>query len=128
VNPEKWHLKDVVSLLCEHSQRATYGAVGGLVGLPARSVMFGQPKTPTNSFVVSKKKAATQLATRSPSATQLSSPVPWLFRLLQRLQLGCTRTGSQAHMSHYWPVPNYSFKRTAATGCATIMRYAAAAA
>ena len=55
MNPEKWHLKDVVSLLCKHSQRATYSAVGGLVGLPARSVMFGQPKTPANSFVVSKK-------------------------------------------------------------------------
>jgi hypothetical protein len=45
----------LVAALERHTQRATYGAVGGVVGLPAQSVMSGQPKTPRNSWVVSAK-------------------------------------------------------------------------
>lgn len=44
----------VIEVLARHSQRATYGAVGGLIGFPAQSVMSGKPKTPRNSWVVSK--------------------------------------------------------------------------
>ena len=43
----------VVELLDLYGQRATYGAVGGVVGRPAQSVMQGQPKTHRNSWVVS---------------------------------------------------------------------------
>lgn len=46
-------LLHVVELLDRHAQRATYGAVGGVIGLPALSVMKGQPKTHRNSWVVS---------------------------------------------------------------------------
>ena len=46
----------VLVALDRHLQRATYAAVGGVVGLPARSVMLGQAKSAMNSWVVSKKK------------------------------------------------------------------------
>lgn len=49
------HLTFVIALLDRHHQRATYGAVGSVVGLPARSVMFGRPKSAINSWVVSAK-------------------------------------------------------------------------
>ena len=49
------HLTDVIATLARNSQRATYGAVGALVGLPAQSVMHGQSKCPQNSWVVSKR-------------------------------------------------------------------------
>ena len=55
MNPERYELKEIVAVLSKHAQRATYGAVGGLVHLPARSVMFGQPKTHANSYVVAVK-------------------------------------------------------------------------
>jgi hypothetical protein len=50
------HLESVIAALDRHHQRATYGAVGGVVGLPARSLMFGRPKCAPNSWVVSAKK------------------------------------------------------------------------
>lgn len=46
-------LARLVEALERHSQRATYGAVAGVVGLVARSVMQGQVKGPRNSWVVS---------------------------------------------------------------------------
>ncbi|HEU4665751.1 MAG TPA: hypothetical protein VFS55_17110 [Dokdonella sp.] len=46
------HLEAIVELLAKHAQRATYGAVGGVVGLPARSLMSGRPRSRANSFVV----------------------------------------------------------------------------
>jgi len=49
------HVDSIVAVLARHAQRATYGAVGGVVGLPARSVMSGCARTPANSFVVSAK-------------------------------------------------------------------------
>lgn len=50
-----YQLADIVKTLSRHTQRATYGAVGGLVGRLARSVMSGQAKSPDNSWVVSAK-------------------------------------------------------------------------
>ena len=49
-------LEALLGSLEHHTQRATYGAVGGLVGLPAQSVMHGRPKTPRNSWVVSAER------------------------------------------------------------------------
>ena len=48
-------LERLLSSLERHCQRATYGAVGGVFGLPARSVMSGLPRVPRNSWVVSAK-------------------------------------------------------------------------
>lgn len=53
---KKEHLAMVVATLERYSQRATYGAVGGIVGLPARSVMQGEAKNHRNSWVVSIRK------------------------------------------------------------------------
>lgn len=50
-----YQLRDIVCALSRHTQRATYAAVGGLVGRLARSVMSGQAKSPDNSWVVSVK-------------------------------------------------------------------------
>nr|AAS92966.1 hypothetical protein [uncultured bacterium] len=67
----EWQLEDVVSRLARHSQRATYGAVGGVVGRIARSVMSGQPKTPANSFVVSASSGEPTGYTQSERHTSL---------------------------------------------------------
>ena len=48
------NLDEIVERLYKYGQRASYGAVGEMVGRPARSVMSGRPKTPRNSWVVSK--------------------------------------------------------------------------
>jgi len=48
-------LSVVVERLHKHGQRATYAAVGGLVGRLPLSVMHGQMKSPENSWVVAKK-------------------------------------------------------------------------
>lgn len=53
---KKEHLAVVVATLERYSQRATYGAVGGIVGLPAQSVMQGEAKNHRNSWVVSIQK------------------------------------------------------------------------
>lgn len=45
----------ILAVQDRHLQRATYAAVGGVVGLPAQSVMQGRPKTAMNSWVVSKR-------------------------------------------------------------------------
>ena len=45
-------LNQIVALFEQHSQRATYGAVGGVVGRLPRSVMQGRPRNPRNSWVV----------------------------------------------------------------------------
>ncbi len=49
-------LDEVLSALDRRHQRATYAAVGGVVGLPAQSVMQGRQKATINSWVVSKKR------------------------------------------------------------------------
>ena len=43
----------IIEHLARHRQRATYGALAGLVGGVARSVMGRHPRTPRNSWVVS---------------------------------------------------------------------------
>lgn len=50
-------LDAIVTLLDRHRQRATYGAVAGLLGTPQQSLMKGRPKTPLYSWVVNKEKA-----------------------------------------------------------------------
>jgi hypothetical protein len=60
-------LEELIARLDRHGQRATYGAVGAVVGRLARSVMSGRVKEPRNSWVVSKQ---TGLPTRySPAQT-----------------------------------------------------------
>ena len=49
------NFEEVLDRLFKYGQRATYAGVGGLVGLPARSVMRGRPRTKKNSWVVAKK-------------------------------------------------------------------------
>jgi hypothetical protein len=48
-------LPTVLDRLHQYGQRATYAALGGIIGQPARSVMHGQPKTPRNSWIVAKQ-------------------------------------------------------------------------
>ena len=55
MNPKKAQLASIVAMLDQHSQRATYGAVGGVVGLPAQSVMQGELKSHRNAWVVAAK-------------------------------------------------------------------------
>lgn len=64
VLPEPWghvvqskevQLEGVLMALNQRLQRATYAAVGGVVGLPAQSVMQGRQKAAMSSWVVSKK-------------------------------------------------------------------------
>ncbi|MGO9314646.1 MAG: hypothetical protein ACLQBD_19710 [Syntrophobacteraceae bacterium] len=50
-----WTLDTILNLLSRYSQRATYGAVGGVLGVPARFVMLGRPRNPRNSWVVNKR-------------------------------------------------------------------------
>jgi hypothetical protein len=45
-------LDGIVHQLNAHKQRATYGAVAELVGVLARGLMSGRPKTPRYSWVV----------------------------------------------------------------------------
>jgi hypothetical protein len=47
-------LDEILTRLDKRKQRATYGAVAGIVGGLARSVMSGRPKTLKNSWVVAK--------------------------------------------------------------------------
>ena len=53
-------LNDVVELLDRHHQRATYGAVAGVLDLPTRFLMGGLPRAPRYSWVVN---ARTRLPT-----------------------------------------------------------------
>ena len=46
-------LSKIISALSRNRQRASYGAVGRIVGLPAQSVMSGRSKTAESSWVVS---------------------------------------------------------------------------
>ena len=47
-------LKRVLDLLNQHHQRATYGAVAGLLGKKPRSLMQGLPRDWRHSWVVNK--------------------------------------------------------------------------
>lgn len=50
--PPPYSLDAVITLLDKHHQRATHGAVGALIGVQARSVMNGLPRSPRHSWVV----------------------------------------------------------------------------
>ena len=50
--PPPYSLETIVGLLDQHHQRATYAAVGALVGVQPRAVMLGLPKEPRYSWVV----------------------------------------------------------------------------
>ena len=54
VHKRRERVAGIVELLEQHSQRVTYGALGDYVGLPARSVMQGEPKNERNAWVVAK--------------------------------------------------------------------------
>ncbi len=47
-----WTIDEIVTLLKEHSQRATYGAVAGVLKRPARGLMKGRPHSHQDSWVV----------------------------------------------------------------------------
>jgi hypothetical protein len=50
----KWTLDEVVALLNEHHQRATYGAIAKVVGRSPRGLMRGRHNPHENSWVVAK--------------------------------------------------------------------------
>jgi len=50
-----WTLDTILNLLNQYRRRATYGAVGEVLGVPARSVIRGRPRNPRHSWVVNKK-------------------------------------------------------------------------
>ena len=50
-----WTLDAILDLLSNWHQRATYGAVGGVLGINPQSLMGGQPLDPRHSWVVNKK-------------------------------------------------------------------------
>lgn len=52
---EDFDLGQITDLLERYGQRATYGAVAGLLGSPARSLMLGQDKNFRNSWIVSSR-------------------------------------------------------------------------
>ena len=47
-----WTLDDIVALLNEHHQRATYGAVARILGVTANSLMNGRPNSREDSWAV----------------------------------------------------------------------------
>ena len=47
-------LDHILDLLERHRQRATYGAVGAVVGVRAQFVMNGRPRDPRHSWVVNR--------------------------------------------------------------------------
>jgi alkylated DNA nucleotide flippase Atl1 len=47
--------RNLVAALAKHSQKATYAAVAGVVGLPARTVMNALLKDPQGEWVVAKQ-------------------------------------------------------------------------
>ena len=49
-----WTLNDIVRLLNKHHQRATYGAVAGVLGVSARGIMNGRTPCDQDSWIVAK--------------------------------------------------------------------------
>ena len=47
--------EEIIERLAKHRQRATYGALAGMVGRQAIGVMNGLPKDKKNSWIVAKK-------------------------------------------------------------------------
>ncbi|HEX8200464.1 MAG TPA: hypothetical protein VF590_08250 [Isosphaeraceae bacterium] len=69
-------LDHIVELLERNEQPATYGAVGGVVGVHHKVVMAGRPRNPRNSWVVDKK-------TRVPTDYEPHEIHPTLARAVQ---------------------------------------------
>ena len=81
-------LEAVVERLSRYGQRATYSAVGGVVGRLAIGVMRGQPKTHQNSWVVAKRDgepADYAPAERDPRLPGKSQPIDTTQGLVQWL-------------------------------------------
>ena len=71
------NLSSLLANLHKHGQRATYGAVAGVVGGAPRSVMHGQVKAPENCWVVAKKNGKpTGYSLEEYDSRLLSSPKP----------------------------------------------------
>lgn len=49
------NLEEIVRKLNTHKQRATYGAVAGLLSVPPRSLMDGRPRNRLYSWIVNAK-------------------------------------------------------------------------
>lgn len=47
-------LDDIIDLLNEHHQRASYGAVAGVLGVIPKRLMVGRPRSHEDSWVVSR--------------------------------------------------------------------------
>jgi hypothetical protein len=69
-------LDQILELLERHEQPATYGAVGGVVGVHHRVVMSGRPHTPRNSWVVDRE-------TRLPKGYETHEIHPALTKAVQ---------------------------------------------
>lgn len=65
--------QEIIARLARHRQRATYGALAGVVGGLPRSVMSGLPKTRENSWIVA---AATGLPTGY-TAGEMAPELSW---------------------------------------------------
>jgi hypothetical protein len=46
------NIEEIVTKLNDRKQRATYGAVAGILNVPPRSLMDGRPRNPVYSWVV----------------------------------------------------------------------------
>jgi len=55
MNDKQEQLAQLVAALAKNTQKATYTAVAGLVGLPARTVMHALLKDPQGEWVVAKQ-------------------------------------------------------------------------
>jgi hypothetical protein len=54
----KWSLDAILDLLDQYQQRATYGAVGGVLGVPPMSVLRKRPRDPRHSWIVNQETGA----------------------------------------------------------------------
>lgn len=50
-----WTIDNILDLLSQFHQRATYGAVGGVISIPAAFVMQGRPRDHRHSWVVNQE-------------------------------------------------------------------------
>ena len=48
-------LDEILDLLNRHQQRATYGAVGAIIGRPAAFLMGGRPRNHRHSWIVNQE-------------------------------------------------------------------------
>jgi len=53
--PVTWTLDTILDLLEQHHQRATYGAVAGLLGTGPNILLAGRPRNPRHSWIVNRQ-------------------------------------------------------------------------